>query len=647
MASNFLPRELTPNIADAGGEQIIHGTGDKVNDYRQQIGYWLSGAYEEAKFDMNQNDDIRRGCQYIEYITGKQWPGARPSYRTSPVNNRIWRLVWELVATLTDIRPVFEIKATNPDYDKHANMINKVTRAWWTESNCESSLAMIILYSILCTGYGKLQWNPELRGGEGDFEILYLGPTEVLPLKPTTDLQSSQMVILEQAKPLSWFRRKFPLVGSMVKADMDLSRYSLPSQAPGHIPQVLFEVLSPQMQRMVGRPEKSFQTVFPVARYREFWFKDWTVNASNVPVVMGDPTTNWSYIAQPNELLYPRGRVICTGGEKNYVVYDGPNPYWHGMYPFEALRLNAVPWQFLGVSELRPLIPLQDIINNTLAGILDMIKKAVNPGFLAPKNAFSDAHLNSIDWSMPGAKGVYSALSPHQPQFVPQPQLPSFVLQVLLMAAREMDQSSGIAAVDEAVRKNQVPSGDTLDQIKDSKQTPLRLKGKNIEGFLRTLGQQTISNVFQFYSMKRRMFMVGKEALTFEDFDWNPGSVIPQGTKPEEFARRFVFLIQSGSLLNINRVERAATLQRLRMMKDIDRRTLIEGLDMGINIPEVEMRLKKEAMDQADTAAKQRTILMAAQAMLQQQQNPFAQMIVKLLSSDQNPPEGTAQLTNA
>jgi hypothetical protein len=38
---------------------------------------------------------------------------------------------------------------------------------------------------------------------------------------------------------------------------------------------------------------------------------------------------------------------------------------------------------------------------------------------------------------------------------------------------------------------------------------------------------------------------------------------------------------------------------------------------------------------------------MAAQAMLQQQQNPFAQMIVKLLSSDQNPPEGTAQLTNA
>ena len=62
---------------------------------------------------------------------------------------------------------------------------------------------------------------------------------------------------------------------------------------------------------------------------------------------------------------------------------------------------------------------------------------------------------------------------------------------------------------------------------------------------------------------------------------------------------------------------------------------------------EVEMRLKKEAMDQADTAAKQRTILMAAQAMLQQQQNPFAQMIVKLLSSDQNPPEGTAQLNNA
>ncbi len=86
-------------------------------------------------------------------------------------------------------------------------------------------------------------------------------------------------------------------------------------------------------------------------------------------------------------------------------------------------------------------------------------------------------------------------------EFGPTPSLPAFVINVLQMAAREMDQSLGIAAFSEAVRKKQAPSGQTLEQVKEIQQTPIRLKGRKIEVFLRSLGRKNIFTVFQFYGL--------------------------------------------------------------------------------------------------------------------------------------------------
>lgn len=633
--ASFLP-ELQTQPTDVGdGSQ-------KSKDYERITKKWLSAAYEEARADITSNEDIKRQAQYIDYILGKQWPSSRPTYRAAPVDNRVWRLIWELVSLLTDIRPTFQIKSSaSPEYDGQANIVNKTVRSWWMNADADMMLAFTIIYGILCTGYGKLSWNPDMRNGMGDFELLPMGPLECLPLKPRHTLQSAQGVIQDSIRPLGWIRKKFPLRGSLVKADADLSRYSMAPQAPAHLPAQLFEILSPQMQRIVGGAPQQLATAFPMARYREFWMQDWSINTSNVTVTVGPPGTNWSYKVRSKELLYPRGRLFIMAGD--VLLDDGPNPYWHGMYPYEAIRLNAVPWQWLGVSELRPLIPLQDIINSTLAGIIDAVRKAVNPIFYAPQNAVSESVLNSIDWSMPGAKLRYSNAATRPPEFGQPPQLPPFLMQVIQLAAREMDQSSGVAAVDEAVRKNQVPSGDTLDQIREAKQTPIRLKGRNIEIFLRSLGQMSIFNTFQFYGIKRRMFMMGGAGLTEADFDWDPGTVIPKGQDPQDFAKRFSFLVEQGSLLNVNRVERAITLQRLRQTKDIDRRTLISNLDLGINLDDVEQNLKVEAFEQAGILGLQQRIVAASQAAAQAGNGGLAQFLTDLANVNAPPITITAE----
>lgn len=563
-----------------------------------KIRYWMEAAYEEAQYENSQCEEIQEMTKYIDYLLGKQWPAKRPSYRAKPVNNRVWRLFWELVSLLTDIRPMFEIKALRKDYNHHAEIINKCTRSWWMESDADLKLAMIIVYSLLGTGFSKLEWNSGLRNGEGDFNLIPAGPNEVLPLKARHSLESSQAVIYRMPMPLSFFRGKYPTKGHLVKPDIQFSKFIVPAKAPGNMPQFLFDRLSPGMQRIVGTGAKDLQSSYPMALYREFWLTDPTTNPSNVPVTMGRPGANWSYVVHPGQPLYPRGRLVVMGGD--IVLSDGPNPYWHGSYPFGSCRMNVVPWQFHGLSEMKPLIDLQDIVNQILAGVIDMIRKTVNPPFIAPKNAFSEQVWQSLDWSMPGARAQYNIASAHQPQWGQPPSLPAFVMNTLMLVAREMDATSGLASIAEAVRKKQVPAADTLEQIKQTQQTPIRLKGRNIEVFLRRMGTQNISNIFQFYTAERRMFMLGKDGLTPEDFDYDPKTMIPNGVRPEDHVRNFVFMVYPGTMLSINQVERNIMLMNLRKMGDLDRNTLLKQLDIGLDPDKIEQGLldekKKEFM---------------------------------------------------
>lgn len=560
--------------------------------YDRQVKYWANAAYEEALYENNQTDEIRELSKSIDYLVGKQWPHQRSPLKSKPVNNRIWRLFWELVATLTDIRPLFEIKSLRKDYDQQARILNQVTRSWWMESDADLTLALVIVYSLFCTGYAKLEWNSRLRNGEGDFDLQALSPNEVFALKAKNTLESSEAVIYATPKPLSFFRMKYPIRGHAVRPDPAYSRYAVPRQTPKHLPGMLFDLLSPAMKRVIAGSPAVSDSMFPMAMYREIWFRDYQTNISNRPVYMGKHDSNWGYWVKPGERLYPRGRLIVMGG--NEILHDGPNPYWHGRFPFASLRMNIVPWQWHGLSELKPLMPLQDIVNNILAGVLDMVKKAVNPNFIAPKNAFSDAVWNKLDWGIPGAKAQYAVTSPHPPQWQSPPVLPAFVMVLAQMIAREMDASSGIATMSEAVRKKQVPASDTLESMKQAQQTPLRLKGRNVEVFLRHLGSMNISNIFQFYTAERRMFMLGAEGLTLEDFDYNPKNMLPANANAVDHARNFMFLIQPGSLLKVNQDQKSVLLLKLRQMRDLDRKTLFKQLDLGIDPDMVEANLNEE-----------------------------------------------------
>lgn len=591
--------ELQPSYgADNSGESGLWSDKQAMDGVKA----WCEAAYEEAEGDQKNSEELRQVDRHVEYLSGLQWTTARPSYRAKPTNNRMQRLFWELVGLLTDIRPLIDIRS-NERTDamiQQEGILNDTTRAWWLNNNIDQKVAMCIVYALLTTAFAKLEWDPTANMGEGELNLIPLAPTAILPLKPSSDLQSSEAVIYTDTKACGWVRRKYPNRAAFVVPDMGLSQYSVESGHSGNVTPQLFSVLSPAYKRIMSKGQyKANLSAYPMCRYREFWLKDYSVNTSNRTIEMGNKNSPWkvAYKVKPLEMLYPRGRLIVMAGRE--IVEDCPNPYIHGMFPFSMLRLNVVPWSFYGQSMLKSWEDLQDIINQIFAGVIDMIKRAVNPPFIAPKNALSEEAWNRTDFSMPGMKMAYNALSPTEPKVISTAMLPGFVLPFAQSVEREMDQQSGVAAVNEAVRKKQVPGGDTLDQIRQNQQTPIRQQARNIEIFIRDLGMQQVPNLFQFYNQKKRVFVLGDAGSTPTDFDWDPGTMLPSGVEPIEHVRKFKFSVLEGSLLSFQRVEMMLNLMKLRQAREIDRGTFFERLKklgvIDLDTKKVEAALIAEA----------------------------------------------------
>lgn len=579
--------------------------------------HWLNAAFEEAMYENAQSEELQAMSRYIDYLMGKQWPKGRASYKSKPVNNRIWSLFWEMVALLTDLRPTVDTKATRTEFDAAAAAITSATHAWWLESDADQDLVMAIIYAILSTGWTKLEWDASLRNGWGDFNLLPISPNHVAALRVQGyDIDTAQAVVYYTPQPLNFFRRRFRQrrqgatgTGFEVTADAQLSNWVLPPKPPKHLTPYQFSQLSLGMQRKLAGPAQMMGSSFPMAWYKEFWIKDETTNERSTEVLMGDPYSNWCYRVAPGDPLYPRGRLLVQGG--NVILYDGPNPYWHGTHPFGCLRMNIVPWSFHGLSDLKSLCDLQDVTNNILAGVMDMVKRALNPGFTAPKNAFTDAEWRSMDWSMPGFKAAYAIQSQTPPSFAPSPQLPAWVFQVLGLADRAMDTTSGLATINEIIRKRQLPSADTIEQARQTQQTPIRLKGRNIEVYLRRHGRQNQWNMLQFYTSDRRMFLQDRPGDPLKPFDWQPQEFLKVDGKPEnpqDVARHMVFTIPPGSLLGVNRIEQSALYMNLRKLNALSIQTLWKQLELPIDPTQEMQRMQQETLIQAKTMAAARAL---------------------------------------
>lgn len=577
----------------------------------QEVLAWTERAIRQAEEESAAAITTKLIPRIIQYLSGSQWPSRPTAYGSArPVTNRMFRQYWELVSLLTDGNPEPDIKVFDKQdiYSEIQSALSSMLDIWGLKPGYREAIQDIIGFGLLARGVGKVQWNPRASNGLGDVELLSINPLNFYTLGGDGSIQTAECVIESRMVTLASLERRFGALARGIDPEPSSTLPNSQVMRPGALSSAEWSKLSPQMQRIIGRKmggATANDSVYPSAKQYLFWMLDPAVNTRNHTVRVGPAHANWSYLVEPGCPLYPRGRVLTQAGtgRKARILNDTCNPYFFASHPYVEMTPLRAPWSSEGMSLMGNQIGPQDILNRIIAGLLETIKAGLTPTIITPRNSVSRADLDNMSTTISGGKLEYNPVSPAPPKFRDQPTIPTLAMPFLQMVMREMDQTTGSAAVDAAAQKEQIPSNDTMELIQNSRSSMVRLMGRQLEQFLNRAGQMVVSNMLQFYSVGHRVGLLGERGIVSSDFSPIYGSLLSGGMMPEDFVRKFQFSVRPGSALTFSKDKRAEIAMILRKQGDLSRPMLFKALDANIDTATNERELQEEQKQKLALAA--------------------------------------------
>lgn len=585
-------------------ERPKSGTLDVANDYERKLVNFRDSCLAQATENLRANPEFARLGEYIDLIEGRHWntPELRniPSYRSRFVDNRIASSRMDKLSELTDIKPIIQVETDVEAWEDQAKMNNRVIEYEWAHLGLDRKLTDVVDHALFTTGFWKIS-----SGRPGWMNINACGLENVLPVEPDMELQENPAVVFRGDYPLPYLINKWPHKGKAIEKEaMSCGPSLMDSDKPWNNPSLQWGTMAQRIrQRGSMMPQKT--RAYPRVQLTELWVDDYSVNDTNRVMLVKDPLLdqakhNYWYHVAPGQRIYPRKRLVVFVG--NTVIWDGPSPYWHGLFPFAKLILRPSVWRpGGGISMYRDLAPLNRAINKIGGGTMEAIEQALNRTLTVRGGAVNDGDWARFFPDMPGSKlKLSNNASASDIKFTDPPQLPQYVFSFLgQYLLQSMDRHAGTVDVASLGRKNQVPGGDTIEQMKDSLQTPLRLEMRQIESFLRDAGAQAISHIFQNYELKRRLTLFGPDGITSEDFLYDPGVMTPHTDPKESHHKHFTLRIAPGSMHGASKDRTKQLAIVLFKIGAISRQDLLRHLEWATPVSQIEQELQSQSVPDA------------------------------------------------
>ena len=299
---------------------------------------------------------------------------------------------------------------------------------------------------------------------------------------------------------------------------------------------------------------------------------------------------NWSYEVRPGEKLFPYGRVIVCSNDM--VFYDGPNIYWHGEFPLHKLYMDlsfVYEDSYLSKSVTSDLIQHQDLLNELTNGIIDNARRAIRPNVWADGQSIAKGTFEKFDPRKGGQKLWLDRVFGKGIEFEKPQLLPNYVTELRQLLGQEMEMISGTTDMRQLLQLKQVPSAESVETLYQALAPVTRLRGRLLESCIRSVAEQVKMNFFQFYEAPRRISILGSDGLSLQDFDFDPGSLIPNDQSPRDHAHNFTFYVTPNSLLEIALMGKKMLYLQLRRQGDMDWESLMEALE----IPGIEQKRQR------------------------------------------------------
>jgi hypothetical protein len=536
-----------------------------------------------------------------DYITGNQLSAehCRMKYLPQVTINETRKAMQAHVSAITDLKPIAGWRS-NPEYQVQANLLNMYLMYEWVTTMMDLDLGDCVKYSLAGgTGDLVIDWDPHAPLG-GAHQLTARDPRDTLPLRPSfgRSCQLWEGVCFREEHTVNVLKGMYPTKAHLFRASPD----TLLGQVMGRFRTGLSRLISPAdpldtiaWPGSAGTVKKARSGALVL--YRAY-FRDRTRNLTNKPIPMGTPGTNWAYLAEPGQPLYPRGRLLVATDD--VLIYDGPNTYWHGMYPFCRLKLWSVPWQFLGIPLFNDLLPLQDAINDTVHDVRLGMRQWTNPDITYNRNAVSEATMKLMDPRRPGkrVKVMPGFGDPWKKEEGPNPQIIAMGIDMWERLTQKFADLSGTANLSALLQLRQMPSADTIQKYYEALTPEIRQEARQVELFLRDFSEMVKINYFQFLSTSKRVQILGTGGQMLNEFDFDPDMMVPAllpgqpGYTPEldvnttsrdqraqYFHKQFVFIVAPNSVLAMDATERKMMRVQLARMGYYDFWSLHETLE--------------------------------------------------------------------
>ena len=531
----------------------------------EQVMRWIGLAIQEG---VSQNkaehsyDHIGAG---IDAIMGIDEPRIRSPKLSHARFNKLQKIALELRALLTDIKP-FWTYSTNADrYQRQADIFGKLSKSWFLRRGIDQVFRDTIDYVLVAgTGYIHLFFNPDIPGPtdrttgittQGDIDAVAEDPRDCGMIRfqggDKRTMQNARGAWVRRERPIDYYPRVYGEDNPAVKA-IKIDRYGYEKESPSarrlrETEEALMSEGAPNAALFGGPPAQSIGGKIPVTDEFTIYLHDFSVNESKVAKEMGPwaddpdepgtrmPASPWSYIAEPGERLYPFGRRIVA--TRYGILEDGPGQFHHGMLPVCKVTLDTWAWARWGTSPIHPLLSLQRDADETLRAIQDHIRRAAKRNFVYDKKAISPNLAKGFNTRLSGMQlGVNPGLEPGKAfQIIPEPALDQAVPEHLKFLLESMDEISGVANLRGLAELNQMPSGDTIEQLIQAMTPLVRARSRSLEVFIREFAMMLASMFMQFYPLELRLRLLGADGMTWEDWDYKPGDLLPDFISDEDY----------------------------------------------------------------------------------------------------------------
>jgi hypothetical protein len=450
--------------------------------------------YQKGKEHRSNYD--QRWMEFYKFFRGKQWRERRPSYRHSEVLNFTFAAIQSIIPILTDKRPNIFTLPQEPSDIEFAKIMTLLLTSKWDRDQYAMTLAdCIIDSSIYGTGFGSVEWYPEMDKGLGDYNFESEDLFYMYPDPDAVDVNDRKAKFFVKAEPVSvaQVKREYPLKAHLISSDVaTLEDAKIERTALEDNNRYYKSATDASTLVDTGRKPDSTNEDAKVLKITA-----WILPEEEIEQKIEKSGKD----GKPVEVfekrkLFPNGRKIVIANK--VLLEDGPNQYEDGKFPFARLLDYSMPREFWGVGEVENLMDPQRLINKIMSYIMDVMILMGNPIWKIPADSGidTDSVINS-----PGL------VLEHNPGAEPKRErgvdLNPYILQTYDRLQDIFRTISGVSEVSQGATPSSGASGVSIELLQDASQTKLRLKSRNVDSFLTQIGELMVSRTLQYYTSPR------------------------------------------------------------------------------------------------------------------------------------------------